>query len=235
MNQFNFSKVTAADQPRNNCELMTDIETMGTVMGSPVITIGAVLFDPYACDSAEELARRVFVRRIDLSDAIKLSTGVDGVTLRWWFEQKDEAIKALVGDGAVSAGSAFQDLEQYCHERGAFANKKFFDNITDFPRTNRYWAKDPDFDMRLMQHYYDNPAISANQPWKFHECRSVRTVQDLAWPEGGLERPDFVVPGIAHDAGWDAITQAMTVQAAMHRLGLSVDQDTKFESWDGNK
>ena len=44
MSNFDFSQVTASDQPRNNCELMVDIETFGTSMGAPVITIGAVLF-----------------------------------------------------------------------------------------------------------------------------------------------------------------------------------------------
>lgn len=235
MSNFDFSRVTASDQPRNNCELMVDVESLGTVMGSPVVTIGAVLFDPYACDSSEELARRVFLRRIDISNAIKLADKVDGGTIRWWFEQDDRAIKALIGDDAVSAQEAFKDLEEYCNARGSFMSDKYFDDIRDFPKCNRYWAKDPDFDMRLMQHYYDHPEINAKQPWKFWECRSVRTVQDLAWPEGGLERPDFKVPGIAHDAGWDAITQAMTIQAGMHRLGLSRDQDVKFENWEGNE
>ena len=215
---------------------MVDIETLGTCMGSPVITIGAVLFDPYASDSSQELLRRVFKRRIDISDSVSLANSVDGSTLRWWFEQDDAAIKALVaGDEPVSAQNAFMDLYQYCHERGKFANEIFFDDICDFPRTNRYWAKDPDFDMRLMQYYYELPEISAKQPWAFWECRSVRTVQDLAWPEGGPERPEFHVPGVAHDAGWDAITQAMTVQAAMRRLGLSKDQDVDFASWAGNE
>lgn len=232
MSNFDFSRVKAADQPRNNCELMVDIESLGTIMGSPIVTIGAVLFDPYASDSSEELARRVFLRRIDLSDSIGLSSlGVDGGTLRWWFEQDDQAIKALVGDDAVSASEALTDLYQYCHERGKFANEKFFSDICDFPRTNRYWAKDPDFDMRLMQYYYELPGIQARQPWDFWSCRSVRTVQDLAWPEGGLERPEFNVPGVAHDAGWDAITQAMTIQAAMRRLGLSQDQDVQYSTW----
>jgi len=235
MSNFDFSQVTASDQPRNNCELMVDVETLGTVMGAPVISIGAVLFDPYASDSSEELARRVLLRRIDISDAIRIGPKIDGGTMRWWFEQHDSAIKALVGDDAVTAQEAFKDLEEYCNERGSFANDKFFDDIGEFPKTNRYWAKDPDFDMRLMQYYYDHPSISAKQPWKFWACRSVRTVQDLAWPEGGLERPDFQVPGVAHDASYDAITQAMTVQSAMRRLGLARDQDVKFSNWEGNK
>lgn len=235
MSQFDFSRVTAGDQPRNNAELMVDIESLGTIMGSPVVTIGAVIFDPYASDSSDELVRRVFRRRIDISDAMRHSSGIDGKTLRWWFEQKDEAIKALVTGETYSAQEAFKDLEMYCHERGAFANELFFSNITDFPRCNRFWAKDPDFDMRLMQHYYDHPNITAKQPWDFWSCRSVRTVQDLAWPEGGLEQPDFEVPGIAHDAGWDAIVQAMTIQAAMRRLGLAKDQDVEFDTWKGVK
>lgn len=233
MSQFDFGRVAAKDQPRNNCELMVDVETLGTVMGSPVITIGATLFDPYVCDSGEELLRRALLIRIDISDAVKYSGGVEGGTLRWWFEQKDEAIKALVGDDAVSCQEAYKLLEQYCNERGAFANKIFFDNITDFPRTCRYWAKDPDFDMRLMQHYYDRPEINAHMPWNFWECRSVRTVQDLAWPDG--DRPVFdVKDGVAHDARWDAVTQAMMIQAAIRRLGLGRDQDVEFKSWEGN-
>ena len=234
MSNFNFAQVTAADQPRNNTELMVDVESLGVIAGAPVVTIGAVLFDPYACDSSEELARRAMLVRIDISDSIKYANEVDGGTLRWWFEQKDAAIKALVGDDAVSCQEAFTMLSNYCNERGAFMNESFFDNICDFPKCSRFWAKDPDFDMRLMQHYYDNPDLNIKMPWAFWANRSVRTVQDLAWPDGGLERPDFEVPGVAHDARWDAITQAMTVQAAMHRLGLSADQDVKYGSWQGN-
>jgi len=233
-NQFNFDRVTSADQPRNNCELMLDNETLGTTVGSPVITIGAVLFDPYSSDSSEELARRALMIRIDISDSIKYSTGVDGGTIRWWFEQKDEAIKALVGNDSVPVQAALRTLERYCNERGSFMADEFFDDICDFPKCNRFWAKDPDFDMRLLQHYYDHPDLSGKLPWTFHKCRSVRTVQDLAWPEGGLERPEFDVPGVAHNASWDAITQAMTVQAVMRRLGLARDQDVEFNSWKGN-
>ena len=58
VSQFDFSRVKASDQPRNNCELMVDIESLGIKAGAPVVTIGATLFDPHACDSGEELMRR---------------------------------------------------------------------------------------------------------------------------------------------------------------------------------
>ena len=69
-------------------------------------------------------------------------------------------------------------------------------------------------------------------PWDFWSCRSVRTIQDLAWPEGAADKPYFEVPGVAHDARWDAIQQAMIVQAAMVRLGLSEDQDVEFSKYE---
>lgn len=231
MGYFSQGLVTASDQPHNNMELMVDIETLGNIAGCPVVTIGAVLFDPYSCDSGEVLMNRSLLIRCDVSDSVNLSQGIDGGTLRWWFEQDDEAIKALVGDDAVSMQEALTKLWRYCHERGAFVDKEFFEGLSSYPKTNRHWAKDPDFDMRLLQYYYDHPSINATMPWKFWQCRSVRTVQDLAWPNGSEDRPTFEVPGVAHDAAWDAVTQVMTVQAAMYRLGLSKDQDVSFDKF----
>lgn len=231
MGYFNQGLVTAHEQPHNNLELMIDIESLGTTAGSPVVTIGAVLFDPYSCDSAEALAERAMMIRVDVSDSVNLSRGVEGGTLRWWFEQHDDAIKALVGDDCVPMQEALQKLWRYCHERGRFVNKEFFDGLSDMPKTNRYWAKDPDFDMQLMRYYYEHPDLDAKMPWMFWECRSVRTMQDLAWPNGSTEHPSFDVPGVAHDARYDAIVQAMMIQAAMYRLGLSKDQDVEFEKF----
>lgn len=228
---FKDDRVTASDQPQNNLELMVDIETLGTVAGCPVVTIGACLFDPFSCDSGEALMARSMNVRIDVSDAIKFSTGVEGGTIRWWFEQQDEAIKALVGDDAVSVQEAISKLWRFCHERAGFVDKEFFEGLSALPRTCRYWAKDPDFDMQLLRYYYEHPDLDATMPWKFWECRSVRTVQDLAWPNGSDDRPTFNVPGVHHDARWDAVTQALTIQAAMHRLGLSKDQDVQYDKF----
>lgn len=231
-NYFNQERVTASEQPQNNMELMVDIETLGTTAGAPVVTIGAVLFDPFSCDDSDVLKDRAIEIRVDVADSIKYSQGVEGATIRWWFEQEDAAIKALIQGESVPMQEALLKLWRYCHERGKFVDTEFFDGLSALPRTCRYWAKDPDFDMQLMRYYYEHPELEARMPWKFWECRSVRTVQDLAWPEGSADRPEFEVEGVAHDARWDAITQAMTVQAAMHRLGLSKDQDVVYDKFE---
>lgn len=237
MSQFDFSQVTAGEQPQNNMEGMIDIETLGTTAGSPVVTIGATLFDPYSSDSSEEMLRKSILIRIDIADAIKYCNKreISGETIRWWFEQDDRAIKALVeGDEpAVSVQEALITLRTFFKERGSYVNETFFDGLSSLPRASRYWAKDPDFDMQLMRWYYEHPELGGQAPWKFWDCRSVRTMQDLAWPGGSDDRPSFEVPGVAHDARWDSIQQAMTVQAAMRRLGLAKDQDVKFTSWEG--
>jgi len=127
---------------------------------------------------------------------------------------------------------ALTKLWRYCRERGTFINKEFFNGLSNLPQACRFWAKDPDFDMQLMRYFYEHTDIKAQMPWKFHECRSVRTVQDLAWPGGSYDRPIFQIPGVAHDARWDAIQQAMTIQAAMRRLGLAKDQDVEFDKYE---
>jgi hypothetical protein len=237
MSQFDFQQVKAGDQPQNNAEGMVDIETLGTTAGCPVVTIGATLFDPYASDSSEEMLRRSILIRIDIADSIKYcnKNEISGETIRWWFEQDDRAIKALVeGDERpVSMQQALNTLTLFFKERGSYVDKQFFEGLHALPRASRYWAQDPDFDMQLLRWYYEHPKLNAQSPWKFWECRSVRTMQDLAWPGGSSERPSFEVPGVAHDARWDSIHQAMTVQAAMRRLGLAKDQDVQFTSWEG--
>jgi exodeoxyribonuclease VIII len=203
---------------------MIDIETLGTTAGSPVVTIGAVLFDPFKCDTSECLVQRAINIRVDISDSVNLSLGVDGNTIRWWFEQEDEAIKALVGDDCIPMKEALLKLRRYCTDRGRHVSEEFFDDLHKMPKASTFWAKDPDFDMQLLRYYYEHPDMKVPLPWDFWDCMSVRTIQALAWPEGKEARPVFKVAGVAHDARWDAITQAMQIQAGMLRMKLSHDE-----------
>lgn len=233
MTGFNFDTVRPGDHPQNNINIMIDTETLGVDVGAPVITIGATLFDPFTCDSSEELLRRSLLIRVDIQDAVDLADRVDGNTVRWWFEQNDDAIKALVGDDAISMKEALLRLFNYCSSRIPRADDDFFQGISQLPPATSFWAKDPDFDMRLLEFFYQK--LDIQKPWKFYDCRSVRTVQDLAWPNGRIDRPSFEIPGVAHDARWDAISQALTIQAAIYRLGQSRDQDVEFKTWNGVK
>jgi exodeoxyribonuclease VIII len=205
-----------------------DIESMGVKPGCPVITIGAVLFNPTIIETYDALMARAFLRRIDVEDAVNHSNGVEGGTLAWWLAQEDEAIKALLDGDAVPVSQALQDFFDYCKTRGLGYSKKFFENHHKWPVAIRVWAKSPDFDCKIMESLYDRMPRGQNQfPFKFYEFRCMRTIQELAWPDPD-DRPRFVDEGsgVAHDARHDAVTQAMAVQAAYRVLGLSSDNTT---------
>ena len=233
MTGFDFNNDEVISGPViNNLGVMIDIETLGTTAGSPVVTIGAVVFDPYTCDSSEELIRRGLNLKLDMADSVDKSRGVDGVTVRWWFEQEDAAIKALVGSDTVPVIEALQKLFRYCNDRGSFVNDEFFPGLSEMPKCSTFYAKDPDFDMVLLRYYYE--LEREKLPWNFYDCRSVRTIEALAWPDPN-DRPEFEIPGVAHDAMWDAVHQAMRIQAAMKKLGQTYDSDVQFKNWEGVK
>ena len=211
-----------------NMGAMIDLETLGIDAGAPIVTIGAVVFDPYVCDSSEELIRRGLNLRIDLSESIDMSRGVRGETLRWWFEQEDEAIKALVGDDTLSMKEALTKLYRYLNDRGNFVNEEFFPGLADMAKCSTFWAKDPDFDMVLLRYYYD--LLGEKLPWNFWACRSVRTIEAIAWDDPS-SKPEFKIPGVAHNALWDSVHQAMRIQAAMKELGRTVDAGVKFKNY----
>jgi len=204
---------------------MLDIETMGIAVGAPIITIGAVLFDPHAQDTVQALENRGFLARIDIEDAVKHSNGVDGGTLKWWLSQEDAAIKALVeGEETYMTKEAMLEFGQYCKARWPKGDDLFFAGHSQYPIACQVWAKSPDFDCKIMEHVCN--LLGEQFPFRFYEWRCVRTLQDLAWPDGPDARPTFKF-GTAHDARADAVNQALMVQAGYKELGLSTAVTTR--------
>jgi exodeoxyribonuclease VIII len=201
-------------------DLMIDLETLGTRAGAPVITIGAVLFDPLATDTVEGLLSRSFYRAISITEAVNNSDGVAGDTLEWWFRQSDEAIKALVADPIYSTSQALEAFYHYAESRGMGWTAEFFPEHPHLPKVGRVWAKSPDFDCKMMESLWRRFPKWYAWPYRYNQYRCVRTLMDLAWPSGPGGRPIFDV-GAKHDARVDAVEQALTVQAGHRALGLS--------------
>jgi hypothetical protein len=203
----------------NGVHLMVDIETLGTESNAPIISVGAVLFDPQGNDTFAGLHSRSFLRLIDVEDAVRTCGPASGGTIAWWFTQSDAAIKRLVGGGQVSVQDAFRDLWAYSHSRHA-RQPEWHRNL---PVPTRIWAKDPDFDCSIIR----SACGQVRQVYPFHFAyqRSVRTALDLGFPDG--EFPTFAddrqeAEGVvAHDARDDAIMQALSIQAVMQALGQS--------------
>lgn len=200
----------------NNIHLMTDIETMGTSPTAPVISIGAVLFDPLGHDTWEGLHKRAFLRTIDIEDAVKYSSGVEPATLKWWLKQSDAAIKRLVEGDTTNAKQALMDLFSYAIERGP--SSKLAEEYRKLPVPTCFWAHSPSFDYVILQQA--TKATGLMWPFFFSWWRDTRTLFDVAWPNGPEDRPK-TNDGVHHDARDDAVAQALLVQAAHQALGLS--------------
>jgi exodeoxyribonuclease VIII len=227
-NSFFLPQTNRPDAAQTNIHVMVDLETLGTHPESPIISIGAVLFDPMQQDSGETLYKRSFLRRITLESSLTACPKVDPATIAWWFTQQDEAIKALVGPDAVALRDGITTFRSYCSDRYPRTDDLFFQGHSQFPLACMMWAKSPDFDAVILSHAFKT--FKEIDPFAFWQRRCVRTIQDLAWPNGPETRPDFHAGmGVKHDARADAVAQAMTVQAAYLKLGLS--QKTQFSSF----
>jgi hypothetical protein len=195
---------------------MVDIETLATHANAPIVTIGATIFDPQRLNTWDELYDRAFLRNVDIEDAVKQRPGVDGGTLKWWLQQSSEAIKALVTGDSVSLFQALADFNRYATDRGEQSPLRA--PYRSLAPSTVVWANSPSFDCIILESACK--AVKAPWPFFFSNWRDVRTVVDLAWPNGPDDRPDFQA-GVAHDARADAVAQALKVQAAYAELGLS--------------
>jgi hypothetical protein len=176
--------------------LMIDLETLGTAPNAPVLSIGAVFFDP----STGELGR-TFEESIDVEDAMQFGR-LSGSTFKWWMAQSDEARKAAIR-GTKPAAEVF----------GAFV--RFAGNGFNL----RPWGNGASFDISIMD--YAIPRIlNRPAPWKFWNIRDCRTVKEMA--DGVV--PDYAVPreGTHHTALADAVYQAKWVSHYWQNLRLGV-------------
>lgn len=161
--------------------LMLDLETLGTRPNAPILSIGAVLFDP---NTGKQGA--TFYRAIDPANAF-LHGVPDGDTFKWWMEQSDAARKAAVA-GTTLLGDALIDL-------------------TKMPvvwKDVQVWANDPDFDVTILTYAF-HKALGQLPPWRFWNTRSCRTIAEVA----GKRPPK--PQGVHHNALDDAKHQAKWV------------------------
>ena len=205
----------------NHIELMVDLETMGTEESAPIITIGAVLFNPYVQNTFAALKPYSFQARIDIEDAVRHSSGISATTLKWWLTQEDAAIKALVNGEVLNLQDALRRLWRFATDRGWGDG-----HIRMLPVPERVWAKSPDFDCKILQ--YGCRQTNQIYPFRYYNQRCVRTAVDLAFPDGEDSRPVFT-EGVKHNAADDAINQALMIQACYAQLGLGTS-DASFHN-----
>lgn len=183
-------------------DIMVDIETMDTEPTAAVLSIGAVIFDPFYGDTQETIRgnnTRCFYTAISLESNIALGRTMSPSTVLWWMQQTKAAQDAFLAESRANLSTALNKFLQFVAGQS--------------PTPDRVWAKGPDFDCVTLQSAMKS--ASARWPFKYHRARCVRTIMDVAYPDGDFPK---IGVGTAHNALDDAILQTLCVQHAYHTI-----------------
>lgn len=178
--------------------LMIDLETMGNKPNSPIVSIGAVFFEP----STGELGAD-FYRVVTLKSAVGGGAVPDADTIMWWLQQSEEARMAICDKDAISISAALIKLNGFIRDNADSGKVQV-------------WGNGATFDNVILRASYDREGIPC--PWHFANDRDVRTIVELGKAIGINPRRDIPFEGDRHNALADAKHQAKYVSAIWQRL-----------------
>ncbi|HGC2848647.1 TPA: 3'-5' exoribonuclease [Escherichia coli] len=174
--------------------LMIDLETMGKNPDAPIISIGAIFFDPQTGDMGPE-----FSKTIDLDTAGGV---IDRDTIKWWLKQSREAQSALLTD-EIPLDDALLQLREFIDENSG----EFFAQV---------WGNGANFDNVILRRSYERQGIPC--PWRYCNDRDVRTIVELGKAIDFDARTAIPFEGERHNALDDARHQAKYVSAIWQKL-----------------
>ncbi len=174
--------------------LMIDLETMGKNPDAPIISIGAIFFDPQTGDMGPE-----FSKTIDLETAGGV---IDRDTIKWWLKQSREAQSAILTD-EIPLDDALLQLREFIDENSG----EFF---------VRVWGNGASFDNVILRRSYERQGIPC--PWRYYNDRDVRTILELGKAIDFDARTAIPFEGVPHNALDDARHQAKQVSAIWQKL-----------------
>ncbi|HCM9318492.1 TPA: 3'-5' exoribonuclease [Enterobacter roggenkampii] len=180
--------------------LMIDIEAFGKKADSPVVSIGAVFFDPSTGNTGSE-----FYKVISLESAMASGGVPDASTIIFWLKASPEARSELVMDDAIPLDDALLQLNEFIAE-----------NAANGAESVQVWGNGATYDNVLLEASYDRTGIPC--PWKFWNNRDVRTIVELGKAVGCEPRYEIPFDGEPHKAISDALHQVKYVSAIWQRL-----------------
>ncbi|MBB7006340.1 3'-5' exoribonuclease, partial [Escherichia coli] len=173
--------------------LSVDLETMGKNPDAPIISIGAIFFDPQTGDMGPEFSK-----------TIDIDTGgvIDRDTIKWWLKQSREAQSAILTD-EIPLDDALLQLREFIDENSG----GFFVQV---------WGNGASFDNVILRRSYVRQEIPC--PWRYHNDRDVRTIVELGKAIDFDARTAIPFEGERHNALDDARYQAKYVSAIWQKL-----------------
>ncbi|EPJ5454737.1 3'-5' exoribonuclease domain-containing protein [Escherichia coli] len=174
--------------------LMIDLETMGKNPDAPIISIGAIFFDPQTGDMGPE-----FSKTIDLETAGGV---IDRDVIKRWLKQSREAQSAIMTD-EIPLDDALLQLREFIDENSG----EFFVQV---------WGNGANFDNTILRRSYERQGIPC--PWRYYNDRDVRTIVELGKAIDFDARTAIPFEGERHNALDDARYQAKYVSVIWQKL-----------------
>lgn len=162
--------------------VMVDLETLGTVPGCCLLSIGACAFDP----ETGEIGTDTYYTAVLLDGQEENGLHTSESTLAWWAKQSAEARAVFSDPAAIHLPGALQSLNLWL-VRVAGADALVYGNGADF-------------DNGILAAAYRVAQVP--QGWKAYNGRCYRTLKTL---QPGVK---LVREGTHHNALGDAISQA---------------------------
>ena len=184
--------ITSTSRVRHH--LMIDLETMGKNPDAPIISLGAIFFDPQTGEMGPE-----FSKTIDLDTAGGV---IDRDVIKWWLKQSREAQSAILTD-EIPLDDALLQLREFIDENSC----GFY---------VRVWGNGANFDNVILRRSYERQGIPC--PWRYCNNRDVRTIVELGNSIGFDVRMTIPFEGVPHNALDDARHQAKQVSAIWQKL-----------------
>ncbi|WP_368893243.1 exonuclease [Kluyvera ascorbata] len=179
--------------------LMVDLETMGNKSNAPIVSIGAVFFNPNTGNTGAE-----FYTAVSLESSMLLGGVPDAGTIIWWLKQSPEARSAIAMADTMPLIDALELFSDFISEN------------SDAGPDVQVWGNGASFDNVILRSSYDRANIEC--PWKFRNDRDVRTMTELGKAIGVNPRYDIPFDGDIHNALSDARHQVKYVSAIWQKL-----------------
>lgn len=179
--------------------LMVDLETMGNKSNAPIVSIGAVFFNPNTGNTGAE-----FYTAVSLESSMLLGGVPDAGTIIWWLKQSPEARSAIAIADTITLIDALELFSDFISEN------------SDAGSDVQVWGNGASFDNVILRSSYDPADIEC--PWKFWNDRDVRTMTELGKAIGINPRYDIPFDGDMHNALSDARHQVKYVSAIWQKL-----------------
>ncbi|MCH2697014.1 exonuclease [Citrobacter portucalensis] len=180
--------------------LMVDMETMGNSPDAPIVSIGAVFFDPSTGNTGAE-----FYRVVSLESSMSFGMKPDASTIQWWLKQSPEARSTILVDEAMGLLETLELLADFIAE-----------NAANGSHTVQLWGNGCSFDNVILRRAYALTDTPFAVP--FWNDRDVRTMVELGKSVGINPRYDIPFEGDMHNALSDARHQVKYVSAIWQRL-----------------